>query len=171
MGTSLNPRAGLHRVAAALAAATLCTACTTNSSNPTAGGRPDAVTAAQTVDEYVAESSKLILPPNRHWLPKAPSSVGPDGAPQVYQRGYGAIRADFDWYCSWEIRFLDAKIGPAEKDAAYSTLKTVRNTPYYQTSLLPDDKKLFDKQLNDAGLGDTAAMQNDANSNCSKAGT
>jgi hypothetical protein len=170
MGDSLNSRAGLRVVAAALAAATLCTACAANSSNTTAGGRPDAVTAAQTVDEYVAESSKLSLPPNRGWAPKEPASVGPDGAPQVYQRGYGAIRADFDWYCSWEIRFLDAKLGPVEKDAAYATLKTVRNTPYYETSLLPDDKKLFDKQLNDAGLGDTAAMQNDVNLNCSKAG-
>ncbi|GAA2774773.1 hypothetical protein GCM10010440_76980 [Kitasatospora cinereorecta] len=154
-----------HGMAAVLfAAAVLCTSCS-SSGHP--AQQPDAITADQTAVEYKAEAARLVLSPGWSWpADPTPTAKGPDGAPQLYQRGWGTTRADTFWYCSWQRRYLDPAVAPTDRDAALSQLKKVRDTHFYQADLLPADQKILDDQLSHAGLGDTTDMQNNVDVNC-----
>lgn len=93
---------------------------------------------------------------------------GVDGAPVVYQKGYGVTAADHYWYCSWESYYLSLKPNTSEGRRAYATLVTVRKTEYYLVSLEPKDRAYFDKELDAAGDGDLTLMQSDVSLNCPK---
>jgi hypothetical protein len=156
-------------VAAAFAATILCASCSSapNEAAPSKG--PQAMTAAQLATEYRIEEKTLTLAPNVTWpADPTPPSVASDGRSQLYERGYGTTRADHYWYCSWLQHYIDPAISGKDRKTAYAALLTVHNTEYYKVAILPEDKVPFDKELNDAGLGDNTEMQNDVLQNCGK---
>ncbi|MCW2791127.1 MAG: hypothetical protein JWO76_225 [Nocardioides sp.] len=159
MTSSLRGAAGVVALLGATAAVTGC-------SSSDRGGA-EAVTPASAVREYHAEQVHLELAPRWAWPEHvAFATSGPDGAPMLYQRGYGTTQADHYWYCSWESRMVRSDLGASSRARATEQLRAVRSTHLYVEDVIAVDRPYFNRVLDTALAGDLRLMRRDVRLNC-----
>lgn len=155
----------LWTLAAGLAV-TLCAACSPMSG--TSSG-PAAIKSAQVAAEYRKEAKTLDLAPGWQWPRNpAPPTKASDGHDIVYQPGFGVVTADHYWYCTWEEEYLKPGLTREKSKSVYSVLKSVHHKALYEKGVASRDRAYFDKELRQAGAGDTLLMQKDVAVNCPK---
>ncbi|TDC10996.1 hypothetical protein E1267_02010 [Nonomuraea longispora] len=126
------------------------------------------LTATQADQEYLAEARRWQLPDGLDW-PRPPiheEKSNVDGAPMVYEAGYGAVMATEYWYCSWGRALVDAEDGEERSRALAEVLK-LPQTAYFQNIENPDSDV---RMLTAAQAGDYTHIAADLQLNCADQG-
>ncbi|MDR1448054.1 MAG: hypothetical protein LBI63_03715 [Candidatus Ancillula sp.] len=125
------------------------------------------LTPEKSREEYKKEAESLELPAGFSW-PDASKKIPEkfdDGKGIYYGIGNGTEEADHVYFCSWAKVYLKST-DETLKQKALSSIDFWKTLPEYTTFYDENTRKIADKEINDAKLGDLTGLQRDISLNC-----
>jgi hypothetical protein len=155
----MEPTMQHHLRAALLVTAVLLVGCARS-------GEPTYLSAVDTDAEYLAASTKLVLPDGVSFADPNHPAVAGDGNEILYEAGSGRNDAQYFWYCAWAATAVSA----ADPTQALANLERAHSMELWN-ALDDNGRTQFADQLALAKTGDLSQIDWFVEANCSLNGT
>lgn len=155
----------LHKVGKFLtiAVTSALTACGSGISSPSSSTTDTYNTHDGYSEEYRSAISRLDLPDGVAW----PATPTPPESPTRYAQGAGITHAELFWLCAWKKEWLYTRtINPEISGEALQKIKQAKDLQLYRVALDPEGRKVLDRAITEADIGNPSGIQADVKANC-----